>query len=308
MQKTLHPRNLHNTQYDFEALIKSEASLKPFVKPNKYGNMSIDFANPQGVIALNKALLSHFYNIKHWDIPKNYLCPPIPGRADYIHYAADLLASCNQGTIPKGNQITVLDVGVGANAIYPILGNCMYDWSFIGSEIEKESILNVNTIIKNNDLKNIEIREQISLTDIFKNIIKQDEKIDLTLCNPPFHKSKKEAVLGSNRKVRNLTKENTKSAKLNFGGKSNELWCKGGEVSFITTMIQQSQAYKENCFWFSSLVSKKENLEAIYKALKRVEPLEIKTIEMKQGQKTSRFIAWTFLNKKEQKAWIKKRW
>jgi 23S rRNA (adenine1618-N6)-methyltransferase len=31
--------------------------------------------------------------------------------------------------------------------------------------------------------------------------------------------------------------------------------------------------------------------------------VEIKTIEMAQGQKTSRFVAWTFLSEAQQKNW-----
>jgi 23S rRNA (adenine1618-N6)-methyltransferase len=45
-------------------------------------------------------LLISYYDIQKWDIP-HYLCPPIPGRADYIHYIADLLAESNNGIIPK---------------------------------------------------------------------------------------------------------------------------------------------------------------------------------------------------------------
>ena len=63
-KKTLHERNFHNDRYDFKALIQSEPSLNEFVKPNKYGDLSIDFANPQAVIALNKALLSFFMGLK----------------------------------------------------------------------------------------------------------------------------------------------------------------------------------------------------------------------------------------------------
>ena len=306
--KTLHPRNLHNSRYDFDALIKSELSLKEFVKANKYGDLSIDFSNANAVIALNKALLVHFYDIKNWEIPKEYLCPPIPGRADYIHYLADLLASNNKNKIPKGNNIKVLDVGIGANGIYPIIGRSIYKWSFVGSEIDKISINNIKNIIKNNELKDIEIREQTNNSDIFNNIINENDKFDLTMCNPPFHKSKKDAQQGSNRKVSNLTKKNTKSAKLNFGGQSNELWCKGGEVEFIKTMILQSKTYANNVFWFTSLVSKKENLDIIYKTLKDSGVFETKTINMKQGQKTSRFVAWTFLDRNEQNYWIEHRW
>ena len=308
--KTLHPRNLHNSRYDFEALIKSEFSLKEFVKPNKYGDLSIDFSNANAVIALNKALLKHFYCIVNWEIPKDYLCPPIPGRADYVHYIADLLGGANNNKVPRGKNIRGLDIGIGANAIYPIIGNSVYGWSFVGSDIDEVSISSVNNIVDLNEKldESIECRIQKKSSDILTGIIKENEKFDFIICNPPFHKSEKEAKLGSSRKVSNLTKKEVKNPTLNFGGQSGELWCKGGEVEFIKNLIKQSVTYANNCFWFTSLVSKKENLQVIYKLLKREKPFVIKTIEMKQGQKISRFVAWSFLNKKEQKQWSKDRW
>jgi 23S rRNA (adenine1618-N6)-methyltransferase len=60
---------------------------------------------------LNKAILKAFYKIEYWDIPLHYLCPPIPGRADYLHYTADLLAECNNGQIPRGKDIRILMLG-----------------------------------------------------------------------------------------------------------------------------------------------------------------------------------------------------
>lgn len=308
-KKTLHPRNFHNNRYDFTTLIKSQDSLKEFVKPNKYGDLSIDFANPDAVIALNKALLSHFYGIKNWKIPKGYLCPPIPGRADYIHHIADLLALSNNGKIPKGKTIKGLDVGVGANCIYPIIGVSVYGWQFLGSDIEKVSIESVLNIINSNEIlkENIKVKQQENPSNIFVNIINKDEKYDFTLCNPPFHKSLDEALAGNKRKIQNLTKQKNKKSALNFGGKNNELWCQGGEISFIKNMIKESLSFSKNCLWFTTLVSKKENIPVIYKVLKDVKTVEVKTIEMAHGQKISRIIAWTFLSKDEQKAWAKNR-
>ena len=86
----------------------------------------------------------------NWEIPKGYLCPPIPGRADYIHHISDLLASSNNGIIPK-DKVRGLDVGVGANCIYPIIGSSIYDWNFVGSDIEIESINSVENIINSNE-------------------------------------------------------------------------------------------------------------------------------------------------------------
>ena len=295
--KTLHPRNLHNNRYDFEALIKTNPDLQEFVKPNKYGDLSIDFANPQAVITLNKALLSHFYGIKNYTIPEGYLCPPIPGRADYIHHIADLLAISNNGVIPKGNTIKGLDVGIGANGIYAIIGASVYDWDFVGSDIEIESIKSVENIVNSNEsLKGkIECKLQSNPQNIFTGIINKDDFYNFTLCNPPFHKSLKDAMDGNKRKIQNLTKQKITKNTLNFGGKNNELWCKGGEIAFITNMIKESLEFKNNVFWFTTLVSKKENLSLIYKKLEDIKVSEIKTIDMSQGQKITRVIAWSFL-------------
>ena len=306
-KKTLHERNFHNDRYDFKALIQSEPSLNEFVKPNKYGDLSIDFANPQAVIALNKALLSFFYGVKNWSIPSDYLCPPIPGRSDYIHHIADLLAASNGGKIPKGSNIKGLDVGIGANCIYPIVGVSVYGWSFTGSDIDEVALKSAQNIINSNESlkENIIVKLQTNSKNIFKNIISKEDKFDFTLCNPPFHKSQKDAIAGNKRKVQNLTKQVVSKAALNFGGKHNELWCEGGEVAFIKKMIKESKEFSKNCLWFTTLVSRKENLDFIYDALEDIEVLEYKTINMAHGQKISRVIAWTFLTQDEQKAWIK---
>ena len=306
MSKTLHPRNFHNDRYDFKALIKTNPDLQEFVKPNKYGDLSIDFANPQAVISLNKALLAHFYGIKNYIIPNGYLCPPIPGRADYVHHVADLLASCNNGVIPKGKAVKGLDVGIGANGIYSIIGSSIYDWNFLGSDIEIESIKSVENIVNSNEIlkEKIECKLQTNPQNIFIGIIKADEFYDFTLCNPPFHKSLKDAMAGNKRKVQNLTKQKTTTSALNFGGKNNELWCKGGEIAFISNMIKESFEFKNNVLWFSTLVSKKENLPLIYKKLEEIKAKEIKTIDMSQGQKITRIVAWSFFDAKEQKKWF----
>ena len=306
-KKTLHERNFHNDRYDFKALIQSEPSLNEFVKPNKYGDLSIDFANPQAVIALNKALLSFFYGVKNWSIPSDYLCPPIPGRSDYIHHIADLLAASNGGKIPKGSNIKGLDVGIGANCIYPIVGVSVYGWSFTGSDIDEVALKSAQNIINSNESlkENIIVKLQTNSKNIFKNIISKEDKFHFTLCNPPFHKSQKDAIAGNKRKVQNLTKQIVSKAALNFGGKNNELWCEGGEVAFIKKMIKESKEFSKNCLWFTTLVSRKENLDFIYDALEDIDVLEYKTINMAHGQKISRVIAWTFLTQDEQKAWTK---
>ena len=307
----MHPRNKHRNRYDFDQLIIANAELAQFVRLNAYHDASIDFANPQAVKVLNQALLQQFYNITNWDIPAQYLCPPIPGRADYLHYTADLLGSTNDGVIPYGESIRVLDIGVGANTIYPLIGYREYGWHFIGADIDPVAISNAQRILNANTglSEVIKLRLQASPTAIFNGIVQQNETFDLTICNPPFHASLNDALAGTQRKLKNLATSHVKNKTLdktimlNFGGQSNELCCEGGEEAFVKQMISESVTIKNQCLWFTTLISKATTLPSVYRALKKANALEVKTIDMAQGQKKSRMVAWTFLNTNQQRAW-----
>ena len=304
----LHSRNKHRERYDFKELVASNPALKPFVFVNQYGSETIDFFNPEAVKSLNAALLKLHYNINDWSIPSGYLCPPIPGRADYIHHIADFLRSKNFGKFPK--ELKVLDIGVGANCVYPLIGATEYKWNFVGSDIDETAVNSAKAILANNPQFDelIEIRHQTFQRTIFRGIIQENELFDLSICNPPFHASANEAQSGTARKLKNLKADNKREIVLNFGGQSNELWCEGGEIAFLKAMIKQSKNYGHNCFWFSSLVSKESNLRAVYSELKHFKAIEVVTLPMGQGNKTSRVVAWTFLTPEEQIKWKKDRW
>jgi len=306
----LHPRNKNRERYDLSALTNSNPELKNYIMPNKFGIESVDFSNPLAVKLLNKALLNHYYGIKNWEFPDENLCPPIPGRADYIHHIADLLGENNFGTIPIGDKITCLDVGIGASCIYPIIGVTEYDWKFIGSDIDPKSIASAQNIVNSNSsIKDkIECRLQKNSKNVFHGIIGKEDKIDLTICNPPFHSSIEDAQKGTRRKIKNLSGKKVKIPELNFAGISNELICDGGEYQFIQNMIRESKKISKNCYWFSTLVSKQSNLKGIYKLLEKIEANQIKTIPMGTGNKSSRIVAWTFLSREEQKEWRETRW
>lgn len=347
MTRELHPRNKHHGRYDFDELIKSSPELNKYVITNAYDDRTIDFFDPAAVKMLNKALLKHFYGIVFWDIPENYLCPPIPGRADYMHHIADLLADdkhsgnksrnnffLSEGSAPAhGNEVKCLDIGVGANCIYPIIGCMENGWTFIGSDIDPVAVESAKNIVRKNPLLKgkIEIRLQPDRTNFFKGILLKDEYVDVTICNPPFHSSAEEAKEVAQKKIKNLMQN--KAAELrsqnpdsmftesatetqnqdslpgnslsggkkagskpvpNFGGQNNELWCPGGEEQFVRDMAFQSRSFASQCRWFSSLIAKKESLRGVYSALKKVGAVEVKTIPMGQGNKISRIVAWRF--------------
>ncbi|NVK23479.1 MAG: 23S rRNA (adenine(1618)-N(6))-methyltransferase RlmF [Gammaproteobacteria bacterium] len=307
----MHPRNRHQVvdskAYDFDRLCQTNQELSPFVRDNGYGVLSIDFADPQAVKQLNKALLLSFYDLYFWDIPPQYLCPPVPGRADYIHHLADLLAETNDGDIPHGRKVKALDIGTGANLIYPIVGSYEYKWQFVGSDIETTSINCAKQLVKANPRlnKQVKIIQQPNQDKVLTNIIKPDDRFAFTMCNPPFHASPEQAAVGTERKLRNLGKS---KQTLNFGGQSNELWCEGGESEFVCKMVRESSLFPQQVLWFTSLISNKKNLKVIEAELKACRVKQVRIIEMGQGNKQSRFIAWSYFNDTElshtQQAWF----
>ena len=156
----------------------------------------------------------------------------------------------------------------------------------------------------------IELRQQANAEHIFLGLLDSEERIDLTLCNPPFHASADEASSGSTRKWRNLGKLDPKRKLpvLNFGGQAAELWCPGGEAAFLKRMASESAQVAEQVLWFSSLVSKGGNVELLQGWLARAGAVEVRILGMSQGQKQSRLVAWTFKDGQARSAWRDSRW
>ena len=294
----LHINNRHRVSYDFSVLCKSNLPLKKFVFVNTYKNETIDFANPEAVKELNRSLLFTYYDLHFWEFPNENLCPPVPGRVDYIHYLADLLKSSS-----IKENIKIVDIGTGASCIYPILGHAVYGWNFVATDSDQNSLDSAAKILKKNNLsKQIRLRHQSNSTQIFKGILKPNEKFTATICNPPFYRSQEDAMQANARKLKGLGVKNRSEAR-NFSGKQQELWYNGGEKAFVHTYLYESSMFKTQCFWYSTLVSKKENLDSIYSSLEKLEATKIKTIPMQQGNKITRIVAWTFLDTEAQKKW-----
>jgi len=297
----LHPRNRHHDRYDLPALCKDTPALAAFIVANPAGEQTINFADPDAVKTLNQALLAHFYQVKAWNIPEGFLCPPVPGRADYMHHLADLLTEAN-GSLPQ--NASVLDIGTGANLIYPLIGSHEYGWRFTGTEVSAEALTAAQAIIDANPgmSRQIRLRRQKDEQAILAGMIHKNEFFEAMVCNPPFHDSAESAREGNERKRRNLGQQ--KNDTLNFGGQNQELWCEGGEVAFIRKMIAESREYGRQVMWFTSLVSRGDNLPMLYSALTEAGAVKVVKKEMAQGQKQSRFIAWTFLDEDKRRRFV----
>ena len=282
--KGLHPKNRFNKGYNFEELVANNPALKEFVAINKFDTITIDFSNPAAVKELNKALLFSFDKISNWNFPDENLCPPIPGRLDYIHHLSDLLSD--------EEEVKVLDIGTGATCIYPLLGAAAYNWNFVATDIDLDSLDSAQDIIDDNNLDaNIKLRQQFNEQQILKGVLEEGDSFSATMCNPPFYKSAEEAQGANRRKTRNLGN----NAVRNFSGNNNELWYVGGEKAFLHNYLYESSLFKEKSKWFTSLVSKKDNIESLEKSSKKLGAIDFKVIPMSQGNKVTRIACWRFV-------------
>ena len=310
---------------DSSAKATSNSSKKAPSRP------TIKFADPNAVRALNTALLVADYDIasNYADIlPTDALIPPVPGRADYVHYVADLLCA-ESGKIPEGPSVRGLDIGTGASVIYPLIATSAYGWSMIASEINHISVQSGGTIIQVNELENlIDLRRQESKKNIFDGIWEPNEEIDFIMCNPPFFPSLEAFQAENARKIKGLARGGmnkkksrkeaieakksefqSSSSSNNFGGTDSELWCKGGEVPFVRQMVDESKkkSYRRKFLWCTSLVSRATNADQIEKYLRKTaQPKDIRRISFGAGKKSASILAWTFLDKDERMKWAAK--
>ena len=297
----MHKNSLHNNnKYDFDLLVQNNDDLKPYVFVNDFQTQTIDFSDSKAVKALNTALLYSHYNVRFWEFPDGNLCPPIPSRADYMHHLSDLLRRSGLET-----DITILDVGVGASCIYPLLGNALFNWKFVGADIDEKSLHIAKKIIDKNFLANvIALRRQNDAQNILKGVLQPSDRFTASVCNPPFFKSQAEALEATKTKLKGLGKEGDPVVR-NFSGTPKELCYAGGEKAFLHNYLYESSHYKQQCFWFTSLVSNVSLVRSMQASLEKLGASEFQVLDMIQGNKVSRVVAWSFLTKPEQKEWNK---
>ena len=279
----MHPKNRYRADYDFAGLARLEPALLPLLRTAADGHRTLDFGAAEAVYLLNRTLLRRDYNLNHWDIPRGNLVPAVPGRLDYLHALADL------GVRPG----RVLDVGTGASLIYPILGVGEYAWDFVATDVDEGSLRVARAIVRFNPALTgkVTVRKQTDRGRCFGGVVLPGEEYGASMCNPPFFASTGIARTAARNKWRKLGR---RDAGLSFGGQPNELQTPGGEPAFLLSMIRESVAYAGRIGWFTTLVSKRGYLRAANVALARVGARRVEQVELTQGNKQSRLLAWQF--------------
>ena len=253
MSKTNFNKNIFYNEFkpDFLILIKEFPDLKKYIiKQNeeKLEEISFDWSNNNLSLLMTKSILDYYFNIKYYNIPKGYLIPPIPSRLNYLNLINNILI---KEINSQSSDIIGIDIGTGANIIYPILGNSIFNWKFICSEINDESYNNAKLILEKNNLENeINLIKQKNKNNIFLNILNQENKYIFSLCNPPYYDYETEIKLD----------EKKRDNEFNF----DEVYYKKGEFGFFQRYFIESTCYKKNVYLFTILIGKKANMENIY--------------------------------------------
>ena len=271
---------------DFLTLIKEFPELKKYkLKQNEDNEdeFQFDWSNNELSLLMDKSILNYYFNIKYYDIPKGFLIPPIPSRINYINLINSIITKLINDIDIK--NIIGIDIGTGANIIYPILGYSIYKWKFICTEINKEAYNNAKLILQKNNLENnINIIKQNNKDNIFISILNRENKYIFSMCNPPYYNYENEIKL----------EDKKRDNEYNF----DEIYYKNGEYGFFQRYFEESICYKNNVFLYTILIGKKINAENIYDKLSSYSDI-IKIYNMQKiltGNNVRYIIYWSFFN------------
>ncbi|CAL8465344.1 g4879 [Coccomyxa elongata] len=266
---------------NFAQLAHRYPELEPHVTVGPSGRGSIDFRSFEAARQLTRALLHAQYGL-HWWVPDGHLIPPVTNRANYIHWLHDLLPLC-----PESSNVRVLDVGCGANLIYPLLGSSMHGWAFVSTDITDVAITWAHSNLRANSHLEplIEVRNVASTkpgdtsAGILLPAIHEGERFTFTMCNPPFFESMEEAG------------RNPATA---FSGTAEEMTCPGGELAFVMQMVRDSTRLQGDVAWFTTMVGKKATLRRAREALHAAGVPALRTTEFVQGRTSRWGLAWSY--------------
>ncbi|CAI7888221.1 unnamed protein product [Closterium sp. NIES-54] len=187
------------------------------------------------------------------------------------------------GTEGGRGGVRVVDIGTGANLIYPLLGAAMFGWSFLATEGALQGA-QANRARNPHLAPLIDIRRAGGGGDAREGghslgedgSVKGDgvhgvhamhadggvhgahgadgerlsgagrEVFDACMCNPPFFESLQQA--GANPRTA-------------CGGTAAEMVCAGGELAFIRRIVHDSCALRTRIRWYTSMVGRKVNLK-----------------------------------------------
>ncbi|RMZ70068.1 DUF890 domain [Pyrenophora seminiperda CCB06] len=277
---------------DFKVLTKSD---KVFKQLWQHMSGKLDFQDPETIQTLSKAILKVDFGLE-LDVPSDRLCPPIPNRWNYVAWLQGLIDSTSPDYASKydpNRQVCGLDIGTGASAIYTLL--CLKsrpNWSMCATDIDKRSFESAaRNLALNSLMTRTKLLQTTELSPLIPLAALGVDHLDFTICNPPFFTDVAD--------MQASLKGEGKSWKPNAvcTGSENEMVCLGGDVGFVTKMVNESLVLRDKVQWYTSLFGKLDSAKAIIRLLKHhgINNWAVGVVDV--GSSTKRWIvAWSFGN------------
>ncbi|CAD5227812.1 unnamed protein product [Bursaphelenchus okinawaensis] len=288
----MHDRNMYKKHPpDFKKLALKYPEFRKLCKLSTTGNVSGDFGNEQFVKLLSEILLKKDFELDV-EFMSGSLIPRIPQRLNYLLLIDDILRA-NGIT----ENVTGLDIGTGASCIYPLIGAKLLRYRFIATDVDEKSVEWACQQTKKN-FKYDEIRILLIENEkFFEEPLKQVDKLDFCMCNPPFF-YESEGNLKFERNSEGTytnTVEPTVSAPRSITvAKGNELMTSGGEVQFVKAIVDESVLFKDKVKVFTSMVGKISSIKVLTACLKDVGCKTIGISRLSQGNTQRGVLIWSF--------------
>ncbi len=281
----LHPRNPYKTRPDFKELARKDLEFRGVAKIELSGRVSVDFGDRDTVRVLTESLLRQDFGLTV-RIPQGALVPTLPLRFNYLLWIEDLLLANGLA----GSNVVGLDVGTGSTCVYPLLAAKHLGWCMFATEKNEESLVRARENVEANGM-NDRVKLLPAGPDSFFGAAVNAEKVDFTMCNPPFYGEDHSAEHGGE-------KDRDASAPLPPAGRDHEMCIEGGEVALVRAMLEESSLLCDKVAVFTCMIGHKSNVKLLKKHLlemgdKRPTPRFVFT-EFCQGRTMRWGVAWTF--------------
>ncbi|KAG9585504.1 hypothetical protein KCU86_g15405, partial [Aureobasidium melanogenum] len=277
----------YDEDVDFQALAMTDSDFAKFYDA---ANGHVDFQDPKALQQLTKSILKRDFDLE-LDLPDDRLCPPVPVRYNYVRWLQDLMDTTSDVDVKDHSkqEITGLDIGIGASCIYSLLAcSSRPSWNMLGTDIDPQNFSYANGNIERNKLGE-RIRTKLNTAEdalISPHAFGLD-KLDFTMCNPPFYSSAEDLAASS------AGKSGLPSAVCT--GAEVEMICPGGDAGFVLRMVEESRELKHTVRWYTSMLGKLSSVHQVIDRLKEIGINNWAVTLLRAGNKTRRWaVGWSY--------------
>lgn len=217
----------------------------------------------------------------------------MPVRWNYIRWIQELLDTTSDSygdRYDTNREVIGLDIGVGASCIYPLLACASRpNWRMAGTDIDQHSLDYARRNVDGNEGMSKRIKLALSTADSL--LIPLDalgiEELDFVMTNPPFYDSKED--------MQNSYINKAAPPSAVCTGAGNEMICPGGDVGFVSRILEESLRLKGRVQWYTAMLGKMSSLQQIVSKLKESGITNFAVTSLQAGYKTKRWaVAWSF--------------